>query len=260
MMDAEGLVHRLNRMARIRTAPLGVKFLSPGEPVPDGAVRPARYGIRISLCQWTTLARTWERPAGLLAEDINCTPCLAALGWMRLKKPEDLAGYFMDMGYFERTELAERAVAQLDPLPAGAVSGLVMAPLAAGSKIAPDLVWIYGTPAQMARLAAGWVYRTGELISSTTTGFGISCLSMVKPHFSGKPVFIHPGRGERILAGTDEEEMAFSFPASRLADLVEGLEKTHERGTRYPVQRYVIYEPPLLKPLEALGEKLSSVD
>jgi uncharacterized protein (DUF169 family) len=259
-MDYQDLVYRLNRMIRIRTAPLGVKFLSPGETVPDGAVRPAQYGIRISLCQWTTLARTWGRTAGVLAEDINCTPCLAALGWMRLEKPQDLARYFMDMGYFERPELAQNALTQLDPLPAGAVSGLVMAPLERGGEIAPDLVWIYGTPAQMARLAAGWVYRTGELVSSTTTGFGISCLSMVKPHFTRKPVFVHPGRGERILAGTDEGEMAFSFPASRLADLVESLEKTHEKGTRYPVRKYVIYEPPLLKPLKALGEKLSSVD
>jgi len=54
--------------------------------------------------------------------------------------------------------------------------------------------------------------------------------------------------------------MAFSFPAARLADLVEGLEKTHEKGNRYPVQKYVIYEPPLLRPLEALGKRLSPVD
>ncbi|MGD8368860.1 MAG: DUF169 domain-containing protein [Desulfobacterales bacterium] len=259
-MNTEDLVGRLNRMMRLRTAPVGVKFLSPKEPLPPGALRPAKYGIRISLCQWTTLARTWGRMAAVQVEDINCTPCLAAMGWMRLENPGDLARYFMDMGYFESPELAESALAQLDPLPAGAVSGLVMAPLEPGCDVAPDLVWIYGTPARMARLAAGWVYRTGELVSSTTTGFGISCLSMVKPHFTGKPVFVHPGRGERILAGTDEGEMAFSFPAARLADLVEGLEKTHEKGNRYPVQKYVIYEPPLLRPLEALGKRLSPVD
>jgi hypothetical protein len=42
-----------------------------------------------------------------------------------------------------------------------------------------------------------------------------------------------------------------------LADLAEGLEKTHEMGNRYPVRKDVIDEPPLLKPLEALGKKLS---
>jgi uncharacterized protein (DUF169 family) len=41
---------------------------------------------------------------------------------------------------------------------------------------------------------------------------------------------VHPGRGERILAGTDECEMFFSFPAKDLELFVDGLEKTHKKG------------------------------
>ena len=96
-----------------------------------------------------------------------------------------------------------------------------------------------------------------ELIESKTTGFGIACLSTLRPYWSGKPAFVHPGRGERILAGTDEQEMLFSFPAKDLEMLADGLEKTHQKGTRYPVQSYMIYQPPVIPPVKALEEKLS---
>ena len=53
------------------------------------------------------------------------------------------------------------------------------------------------------------------ILSKITNGFGISCLALIKPHFTGKATRVHPGKGERILAGTDEEgEIAFSIPAA----------------------------------------------
>jgi hypothetical protein len=38
---------------------------------------------------------------------------------------------------------------------------------------------------------------------------------------------------------------------------VDGLEKTHQKGTRYPIQSYMLYQPPEIPPVKALGEKLS---
>lgn len=255
-MDFQRLSRKLNELIRPRSFPLGVRFIDKDEPLPENALRPAKYGIRISMCQWTTMARTWGRNAAVLAEDINCSPCLAALGLRPLKDPRHLAQYFMDMGYFEHEEASIRAVEQLDPIPAGTIHGVYIAPLEQCGGLNPDLAWIYGTPAQMARLAAGWTYKTGEFVSSSTTGFGISCLSMLKPHFTKKPIFVHPGRGERILAGTDEAEMAFSIPTAGLTDLANGLEQTHKRGNRYPIQKFVLYEPPILKAMASLEQKL----
>jgi uncharacterized protein (DUF169 family) len=233
-----------------------VKFYKNINEMPPEAVRPEKYGIQISLCQWTTMARRWGRTFGAVAEDINCTPCLAALGLKKLASNTDLAQYFLEMGYFANMELAEKAAAQLAPIPAGEIKGIVYFPLEA-APVDPDLILIYGTPAQMARLAAGYLYNHGELIESHTTGFGIACLGTVKPYFTGKPAFVHPGRGERILAGTDDCEMVFICPAGEGESLVDGLQKTHAKGTRYPVQSYMLYQPPAIKPVKVLGEKLS---
>lgn len=257
-MDYKEYNEELSRMIRPQSFPLGIKIVKNINEFPEEAVRPSKYAVKISLCQWTTMARRWGRILGAIAEDINCTPCLAALGLKRLRNNRDLSEYFLDMGYFNSIELSEMATQELDPIPPGEISGLAIFPLDM-APADPDIILIYGTPAQMARLAAAYLYHSGELIESKTTGFGISCLSAVKPYFTGKPAFVHPGRGERILAGTDEGEMFFTFPAEYHESLLDGLKKTHSKGTRYPIQSYMIYQPPIIKPMKNLEEKLTDL-
>jgi uncharacterized protein (DUF169 family) len=254
-MDYKAFSEEIFKMIRPQSFPLGVKLFKNIDNFPKEAVRPLKYGIKISLCQWTTMARRWGRILGAVAEDVNCTPCLAALGLKRLESRRHLSEYFLEMGYFDNIELAEKATKELNPIPSGEINGIIFFPLNVAD-VEPDIILIYGTPAQMSRLAAGYLYNSGELIESKTTGFGISCLSAVKPYFSKKPALVHPGRGERILAGTDECEMLFTFPSECSELLLDGLRKTQEKGTRYPVQSYMIYQPPIIKPMKNLADKL----
>jgi len=254
-MNCKKYSEEISKMIRPQTFPLGVKFFKDINELPKEAVRPAKYGIKISLCQWTTMARRWGRIMGAVAEDINCTPCLVVLGFKRLESNTHFSQYLVDMGYFDNIKLAEMTTRELAPIPSGEINGIVFFPLDV-APIDPDVILIYGTPAQMARLAAGYLYHHGGLIESKTT-VGFSCLAAAKPYFTGKAAFVHPGRGERILGGTDESEMFFTFPAKECESLVDGLEKTHEKGTRYPVQSYMIYQPPVIKPVKSLGEKLT---
>ncbi|MBW2096290.1 MAG: hypothetical protein JRI80_15540, partial [Deltaproteobacteria bacterium] len=48
----------------------------------------------------------------------------------------------------------------------------------------------------------------------------------------------------------------FSMPLEYLEKILEALEITHKKGMRYPVQGYLLYEPPVLPPMKALEEKL----
>lgn len=257
-MDYKAFSEEIFMMVRPQSFPLGVKLTKNTEELPKEGVRPLKYGIKISLCQWTTMARRWGRTLNAVADDINCTPCLAALGLKRLESYRALSEYFLEMGYFDNIELAEMAAKELNPVTFGEIKGISFFPLNA-APVKPDIILIYGTPAQMARLAAGYLYNTGELIESKTTGFGLSCLTAIKPYVTDKPTFGHPGRGERILAGTDECEMFFTFPARHCEQLIDGLRKTQEKGTRYPVQSYMIYEPPIIKPMKNLGDKLTEL-
>ena len=256
-MDLETIDNILVKLIRPQTYPLGVKIMNGATEYPSFA-GPSKYGIKISLCQWVTMARRWNRPLAVMADEINCAPCLAALGLKRMKRETALTDYFMEMGYFAQRELAMKAAQDLDPIKAGIIKGIILFPLAM-ALMEPDLMLLYGSPAQMARLSAGYVYQTGELVESATTGFGISCLSMLKPHWTGKPALVVPGRGERILAGTEEHEMCFSLPAHLLGSLLQGLEKTQEMGTRYPVQKYMLYQPPEIPAFKSLNQAMEEV-
>ena len=253
-MDYEKYSEIIMRTVMPQSFPIGIKILRNDDPLPDKTVRPSRFGIKIALCQWTNLARRWGWVVGAMAEDINCTPCLAGFGFKRLKDKSDFAQFIVDMGYFDSLEPAAALAEHSEFLKPGEVKGILAFPLAK-APVDPDLVAIYGTPAQMTRLTYAYVHSHASIIHSSTS-FGLSCLSAVMPFWKQEPALVHPGRGERTLAGTDDSEMLFSTPVSHLEALVDGLEFTHRKGLRYPIQGYVLYEPPLVPPMKALEEKL----
>jgi uncharacterized protein (DUF169 family) len=63
--------------------------------------------------------------------------------------------------------------------------------------------------------------------------------------------------GLKFIKDIDESEMLLTFPASDCESLIDDLKKTHEKGTRYPVQSYMIYQPPIIKPMKNLADKFS---
>lgn len=237
--------------------PVGVKMIKKDDPFPEKVTRPGKFGIKVALCQWTTMTRRWGWVMGATAEDISCVPCLVGLGFKKVRNKADFAQFIMDMGYGDSQELASTLGEQIETLPPGEIKGIVTFPLDK-APVDPDIVLIYGNPAQMSRLAGAYVHGQGRLIHSKT-GFGLSCVSSVLPFLSQEPTFIHPGRGERMLAGTDDSEMCLSIPASYLESIVDGLEKTQKKGIRYPMQGYLIYEAPVIPPMKALEEKLLDV-
>jgi uncharacterized protein (DUF169 family) len=257
-MDNEKYSEIIMRMVMPQSFPIGIKILRKDDPFPEGVIRPSKFGIKVALCQWTTLARRWGWVVGVMPEDINCTPCLAGFGFKKLKDKSDFAQFALDMGYFDSLEPATALVDQMEFLKPGEVKGIVAFPLAK-APVRPDLVVIYGTPAQMTRLAYAYTHSHSRVIHSKTS-FGLSCLSTVMPFWKEEPAFVHPGRGERTLAGADDSEMLFSTPVSHLEALIDGLEKTHKKGLRYPIQGYVLYEPPLIPPMKALEEKLMEIE
>jgi len=245
-------------MVMPQSFPIGIKILRKDDPFPKGVVRPSKFGIKVALCQWINLARRWGWVVGAIPEDINCTPCLAGFGFKRLKDKSDFSQFAVDMGYFDSLGSATALTEQLEFLKPGEVKGIVAFPLTK-APIKPDLLVIYGTPAQMIRLTYAYTHSYARVLRSSTT-FGLSCVSIVMPFWKEEPALVHPGRGERMLAGTDDSEMLFSTPISHVEALMDGLEKTHKKGLRYPIQGYVLYEPPLIPPMKVLEEKLMGLE
>ena len=46
-----------------------------------------------------------------------------------------------------------------------------------------------------------------------------------------------------MWAACQDHEMIMALPGAFLDDLVDGLEKTHQKGIRYPIPTYLRYRP-----------------
>ena len=238
--------------------PVGIKLLRAGDDIPDTIPTPKKFGIAVYLCQWIGMARRFGWVVGLTPDDINCTPCLAGFGFKRVDDPSAIASFYMDMGYFDSMEQARAMAEGSTSLEPGSVRGVLVFPLNK-APVDPDVVVIYGTPAQMIRLTYAYISSFQKPIRSETT-FGLSCLAAVKPSLTGDSTLIIPGRGERMMAGTDDAEMFFTVPATQLDGIIDGLEKTHKKGLRFPIQGFGLFQPPVIPAMEKLGEHLVDVE
>ncbi|MFH1115165.1 MAG: DUF169 domain-containing protein, partial [Pseudomonadota bacterium] len=144
---------------RLRTPPIGVKFLPDGSGFPEKTRRPLEtLGKRITICQAVTLARVYGWNVGLTKKDLVCVPAMISFGFTRAgDQPATLGKLFCNVSFGSTVESARSEAASMSLLENGSYSGIVLAP-AAKDLFEPDTVAVYGNPAQIMRLIQGWTY------------------------------------------------------------------------------------------------------
>ena len=255
----------LLRYLRVKTQPLAIKFIKSSTEIPEGVMRPSKMGIKMALCQINTIARRWNIGVAVTPEEINCAAALLAFGWGDLgdlNREEELidfmvtAGYIMDHDKARSTLKTQSFFSGEKKFPS---KGLVVAPMDAGVVENPDVILIYGNPAQIARLVQSMIFVEGGVIESRAH-LGLSCVSeMIEPIVSKKAIYVVPGRGERQLGMAADDEMAFALPAAKFQDLLTGLRETDEKGTKYPIQPFLFFEPRFNKAVSKLIKKIKLV-
>ena len=58
---------------------------------------------------------------------------------------------------------------------------------------------------------------------------------------AGEPQMVVPCSGDRIFGQVQDNELAFGFPYSLMAEIIERLEQSQKAGTRYPVTNWLSY-------------------
>lgn len=252
----------LLRYLRVKTHPLSLKYINSSAEIPEGIMRPSTFKVKMALCQINTIARRWNMGLAVTPEDVNCAAALLAFGWGNLgelDREEELTDFMVSAGYIVDKEKAKSSL-ETQLFFSGEKrfdsKGLIVAPIDAGVIAEPDVILIYGNPAQMARLVQSMIYVEGGVIESRAH-LGLSCIGeMIEPVVSGKAIYIIPGRGERQLGMAADDEMAFALPAAKFQDLLTGLKETDEKGTRYPIQLYLFFEPRFNKAVSKLIKKI----
>lgn len=229
---------------RPATFPLAIKMLEDVEAGEALGKRPSRdMGINVLLCQAFGISRRQGSSLLLALEDIVCPSALFYFGLAQA--PESYWQGKIAFAPYNQTEEARACRSRSLPFfPQDRYKGLLVTPLfKAGFE--PDVILVYGQPAQMMRFVQAAVFKTGDSLKFSAQGGGSCAFEVVKPLLTGEAGLVLPGNGERIFGLTQDDEMVFAIPWHHVDEIVAGLRKTHEGGQRYPVPAYGAYTPSL---------------
>ena len=235
---------RIEALIRPATFPLAVKLIKSETEIRPEYKRPSRdMGLQNFVCQNFKMARTYGWTIAVTEEDINCKLARSVYGWdIPAEADKEWAEAFSVGLYAKDGAIAstfERHLYSLDD----EFAGLIISPLTR-TKVVPDTVLIYCLPAQAMRFVQGYLFMEGGVLEFSAAGRVGSCHEGVtKTIKTNKPQYVTLGNGDRVWGGVQDYEVMFSCPGEKLDILMEGLERTHAAGLRYPIPQYMNYAP-----------------
>jgi uncharacterized protein (DUF169 family) len=238
------LATKLRTYLNPSTFPVAVTILNNEALIPGNAKRPLKdMGVPMAPCQGSAMARRYGWTVAFGKEDVGCGIAAHTYGWNRLTDNRGPIHFLTTMNYACDEKAAAEVVASFALLEMGQELVVVYSPLE-WTKLEPDVVLIYVNPAQLMRLIHATTYKKGTPIQSNFSGRAASCTEgVIAAHVDHAPKVVTPGNGDRVWATCQDHEMIMAFPGSFLAEVVHGLEKTHQKGIRYPIPSYLRYRP-----------------
>lgn len=238
--DLERLNEALAQHVRPASFSVAVRMVKPGEQLPERVKRPSRdLKIKIATCQAMAMARRYGWVVAVADEDLSC-PLTAVVFGFRQASDFYLKGQACAGMYTETKEAGIRSEEQVEKFSFKEFKYILVAPLHR-TAFEPEVIVIYVNPAQLLRLLAAALWKSGGRLTSSFGG-RIDCAEeIIVPQRSGQCEVILPCLGDRVFAQTQDHEMAFSIPANRMEEIIEGLEGTHKGGVRYPIPSFLRY-------------------
>lgn len=240
MTDLKEVEQALNTYIRPLTFPVAIKMLKSEAEIPEKTRRPfQQLKKKVAICQGIGMSRKLGWTVAMGKEDMQCALGAAPFGFFKnidfFNEGNLAAGMFA-----ASPEVGKKEEDLVDRFDYGAYSHILVAPLNRAA-FDPDLLMIYGNPAQIMRLIHGALYNEGGAIQSTAMG-RLGCASIITVMKSDECRFLVPGNGDRIFGMTQDWEMSFMIPMSKVDTVVDGLAKTHKGGIRYPITSFFNFE------------------
>ncbi|MFW9949805.1 MAG: DUF169 domain-containing protein [Candidatus Thorarchaeota archaeon] len=234
----------LESYLRPQTFPIAIKLIKENSEIPPESKRPKKdLKVRTFLCQNFKMVRSYGWTMAVLNEDCVCRVARNVYRWDLVSEDSiNFANKFVVGLYARDVETSEKWLKNLYYISPEYI-GLVISPLTR-TKIIPDVVQIYCNPAQAMRLIQAYLYFKGGNMEFSAAGRGGSCHEgVIKTINKDEPQLIILGNGDRVWGGAEDNEIMFSIPRSKLEIIVKGLEETHKAGLRYPIPKYMNYQP-----------------
>jgi len=258
-MVLEEIAQALDAYVRPQTFPVAIRMIRSIDEVPEKAKMPKRdLGVRMPVCQAIALARRYGWLMAMGTEDMLCPLGALTLGFLPAKD-KFLDGSFT-LPFWVKDQGVRAKISQTLPrLEHGTYRYVLSAPLHR-AEFEPQVIVVYGNPAQVSRLIQAAIYGTGEAVSSSSAG-GFACGEEVtRTILTNECQVVLTGGGDRAVAQAQDHEASFAMPASRAEAVVEGLERTHRAGMRYPTTPFLTYQYEFPQSFNDLMEYLKKDD
>jgi uncharacterized protein (DUF169 family) len=238
-MDCRALSSSLMELLRLETLPVAVRLYTTAGELPQ---KPLPF--KMNICQLISLARHQGRAAGGVTESMVCSIGAACTGL--IETPEDFRdGTAAVDRYVESAEVGKEFFANTFKLgdQGRAFEAILLAPLSGACDLQPDVVLVYGNPAQIMRLIHGCVFRSGRKVAADTVAEAAVCSAIGFVKATGRPIVGFPCAGDRRFGGTQNSELVFAAPFGMLEEIVTSLQALSKAGPLYPVAPNVMWTP-----------------
>lgn len=225
----------MERFLRLKTFPVGLKlYENPDDLKLNQWLR--RPAEKLTLCQMITTVRTFDWTVGGVAEDLVTEGCASILGLSELSKFVT-SGQMRNTVWLESKDDAARCERIMQRIPYGKFKAFALAPTAY-DPFEPDIVLLYGNPAQMSLLVNAIQYDRFERLSFHSVG-ETSCSDVIGRCFVDRvPALSIPCYGERRFGHASDDELAIGLPAEECSRILKNLEILYKKGIRYPISQF----------------------
>lgn len=230
MTDWAELTSEMEQLLHLRTYPVAYKKLEKAEElekIPRVRRFDRSFAPRSQFCQIPTIVRRAGLTIGVLRGDIG-ERC-ARIHGLAPTTGEDLEQNAQSFAtsWFGHRGRSQETNGSISPNSSG--GGLVLAPLASG-KFAPDVILIYGSPAQLMMLMSALQFKDYERFQFFFISEGACVDGLGQCYNSGKPALAIPCFGERRYGGVEEDELVLALPPGMMGKAVEGLRALQPEG------------------------------
>jgi uncharacterized protein (DUF169 family) len=225
----------LEHFLRLKTFPVGLKLFEDPEIL---SANPwlRRPQEKLTLCQLITIVRTFDWTVGGTAEELATPMCASMLGLA------ELPGFVTDgtmrsIVWLEKKEDAAACEAVIQRIPHGRYNAFMLAPTAYDPFV-PDIVIVYGNPAQMSLMVNAIQYDKFERLVFYSVGES-SCSDVIGRCFTERVAALSiPCYGERRFGHAADDELSIGLPAEDCGRILANLETLYKKGIRYPISHY----------------------
>ena len=224
--------NELSNLLRLKTGPVGFKRLEKAADL--GTIENVhRVPHLCSFCQVLFMARIQRLTVGITREDKMNDRCMRIHGVKRATEKSMAAeAALMSTTWFATPEDAMQQQRETPRIPAG--EAIVVAPLDKG-KFEPEVILIYGNPAQLMMLLCGLQKEKYERYDFSFIGEGACADSLARCFLTQKPSLAIPCYGERSMGQVADEELLLAIPPNEIDRAVSGLKKLRKIGFKYPI-------------------------